>query len=381
MSITFLKEESNKKVLNLIRLHQHISGAELSRLTGLGRSMLVYILRALQDQELIEKCGIGESTSKGGKKPTLWRLNPDLGILIGAEVLKDQLRFVAVTFDGNIIAKESFPLEHEIDGNLCKIIESRYFQFISNNRLNDKKILAVSIAVSGLVDPEKGNLVYSTTLNVSDVVLTEVLETKLNTEVYIINDANAGALGVEWFPADVESTNSSIVYMTYNGSSKNIGCGIIIDNKLYVGASKTAGEVLLPIPSFDELVMKGIDKLGDKHSAYNEYPKSKKPDISEIWNNYINGCPLSKFILEQISDFIANELVRIVGFLNPELVVIGGEVAIDKSLLDNFIIPSVEKKIEESLDKRVLIPGIEFSQHGNYSVAMGAIANIYANFM
>lgn len=381
MALIYLKEESNKKVLNLIRLHKRISGAELSRLTGMGRSMLVYILRALEEQNLIEKCGIGESTSKGGKKPTLWRLKPDFGVFIGTEVLKDKLRFVSTSFDGEIIAQEVFLLEHDLKDNLCEVIESRYFQFISNSRLTGKNILAASFALSGLVEPEEGKLVYSTTLNVSDVELTNILKSKLDTEIYIINDANAGVEGVKWFPEDIDRLNSSIVYMTYNGSSKNIGCGIIIDNKLYLGASKTAGEILLPIPSFDSLMEKGVEINGSDNELYKLYCNEGKLDFSVIYSHFTRGCALAKFLLSMISDFIANEIVRIVGFINPELIVIGGEVAVDKAFLDNFIIPLVESKIEQSLNKRVLIPEIRFSVHGDYSVAMGAIANIYADFM
>lgn len=381
MALIFLKEESNKKVLNLIRLHKKISGAELSRITGLGRSMLVYILRALEEKDLIEKCGIGESTSKGGKKPTLWRLNPNYGIFVGIEVLKDKLRFASTSFDGDIIAQEVFLLEHDLKDNLCEIIESKYFQFISNNRLTGNNILATSLALSGLVDPDEGKLVYSTTLNVSDIELTNTLKSKLSTEIFIINDANAGAMGVKWFPEDIDHLNSSIVYMTYNGSSKNIGSGIIIDNKLYLGASKTAGEILLPIPSFDSLMEEGIAIYGKDNEIYEVFSQEGKIEFSGIYKQFTKGCTLSRFLLSKISDFIANEIVRIVGFINPELIVIGGEIAVDRAFLDNFIIPLVESKIDQTLDKRVLIPDIRFSVHGDYSVAMGAVANIYADFM
>ena len=83
-----LTENSHKQVLNIIRTHREVSGAEISRLTGLQPSTILYILRILDRKGFIAISRTGDSTQKGGKKPVLWKIRPDIGVMLGIEVFK-----------------------------------------------------------------------------------------------------------------------------------------------------------------------------------------------------------------------------------------------------------------------------------------------------
>ncbi|NJK96574.1 MAG: MarR family transcriptional regulator [Bacteroidales bacterium] len=109
-SLFNLTENSHKQVLNLIRLYREISGAELARLTNLRPSTVLYILRILDEKGLIEISGTGESTTKGGKKPTLWKIKSNIGYVIGLEILVHKIRMVLTGIEGAFWIKRNIYL-------------------------------------------------------------------------------------------------------------------------------------------------------------------------------------------------------------------------------------------------------------------------------
>lgn len=103
---------SHRRIINLIRLHNGISGAELARLSGMQPSSLVYILRHLSALQLISQTKLYESTSRGGKHSLLWKIHPATGYLLGIEYRGDRARYVFTSLDGLIQAGDSLTLNH-----------------------------------------------------------------------------------------------------------------------------------------------------------------------------------------------------------------------------------------------------------------------------
>jgi DNA-binding transcriptional ArsR family regulator len=85
-------------VLNLIREHQKISGSELSKMTGMRPSTISSLLKELEGKNLIVNTGKGESTSRGGKRPFLWRINNTVAYVIGVDVEIGEVTSVLMDF-------------------------------------------------------------------------------------------------------------------------------------------------------------------------------------------------------------------------------------------------------------------------------------------
>jgi DNA-binding transcriptional ArsR family regulator len=110
-----LKVRSHRIVLNAIRTRKEVSGAELSRITTYKPPTLVYILRTLEEKGLIEVSRIGESLSgSGGKPPTLWKLVPGTGYIVGIEMIPGMFRASVIDFSCNVIHQE----EKSSEGNI-----------------------------------------------------------------------------------------------------------------------------------------------------------------------------------------------------------------------------------------------------------------------
>lgn len=369
-----LTENSHKQVLNLIRIYREISGAELARLTNLRPSTVLYILRNLDEKGLIEISGTGESTTKGGKKPTLWKIRSNRGYVIGLEILVHKIRTVLVGLEGNFIDKgEHIPASKINDKNLIEELTRAIAGIIEKNKILQENIIGVGIAVPGMVDSKNGHIHYAAALGVENFALKLKLESKLPLRFTIGNDANAGAMDVKWYTEPTQKLPANIVYITYNQGAKNLGAGLIINNALYSGVSGAAGEIFYPLPKIPAIVEKGIKKLGSDHPLLqNAKPEDIK--ISEVMNLAKKGCQLSTFIVEEICKVIADEIARIAGFINPDLIILGGDITLQEDLLRKYIIPFAHEKTSGYLKHGYFMPEIRFSQFGKFSVAAGATA-------
>lgn len=381
-NILNLTENSHKQVLNLIRLNKEISGAELSRLTNLRPSTILYILRSLDEKGLIEISGTGESTTKGGKKPTLWKLKPDLGFVIGMEVIVNKIRIAVAGLNGTFYAKNEYvPSARLNEKNIVEEILVALKDTMQKESVAIDAIIGVGVAVSGLVDGKNGIIRYSVTTGLENFPLKVKLESKLPVKFTIVNDANAGAMDVKWYTEPTQILPENIVYITYNQGAKNLGAGLIIHNTLYQGVSGAAGEIFHQLPKVSTVIERGIKKLGTDHLLLKEYPNHEEIKLGEIMKLSEKGCQISTFVIEEICKLISDEIARIIAFVNPHLVVIGGDITMQEGLVKKYIIPYAHEKTTTYLKQGYYMPEIRFSQFGKFSVAAGATAIVLSEII
>src|SRR5215210_3641165 len=147
-------------VLNYVRERSPISRAEISHETELQRSTVSLIVDELKDQGLIEEIE-GEST--GGRPPTLLRLRAVGPVALGVDVGTKQTMLAISDSAGRVIKP-------------------------------GKGVEGVGISVPGLVDPERGNVIFIPHYRWRDWDVAKVLKQATGLPVSIDNDANAVAL-------------------------------------------------------------------------------------------------------------------------------------------------------------------------------------------
>jgi predicted NBD/HSP70 family sugar kinase len=375
-------ENSHKQVLNIIRTQREVSGAEIARITGFQPSTILYILRILDRKGFIMVSRTGDSTQKGGKKPVLWKIKPDIGLMLGVEVFKQKLRYVKIDFAGNIRAQGEKPLDADITPeNAADVLASFIISSLRTDEMSGKSFLGIGIAMPGLVDSHRGVVEYSDLLQFRNFHIGEQLRKRISKPVYFVNDANAGALSISWYHRHDEKLPEHIVYLTYNKESKNLGAGLIINHALYEGVAGTAGEIFDPLPDLPELVRKAINRYGNDFPLPRDNEKPEEVGFRKLADYALSGCKVSAFAAEKICDHISDEIARITGLLNPNLIVIGGEITCRSELLTRFILPGSIRKTGKLADMGFVLPDISFSGFGEFSVAMGATAMILSKIL
>ncbi|MBO7743264.1 ROK family protein [Paenibacillus sp. MWE-103] len=96
----------------------------------------------------------------------------------------------------------------------------------------------IGIAVAGILDPDRGNVVLATNLKWENVSLARPFVERFACPVQLLNDANAAALG-EWMAGAGKNVND-LIFVTV---STGIGGGIVSGGRLVLGASDSAAEL------------------------------------------------------------------------------------------------------------------------------------------
>ena len=102
-------------VLNFIRSHKLISGAELAKKTGMRPSTISSLVKQLKAKGLIAISGKGQSTTRGGKRPTLWRLKYNSRFVIGVDLELGESTAVCMNLRGDIIERLSISFPRDLN--------------------------------------------------------------------------------------------------------------------------------------------------------------------------------------------------------------------------------------------------------------------------
>jgi glucokinase len=123
--------------------------------------------------------------------------------------------------------------------DLMGAIEFCVHKIIKNNKIRKSRILGVGLGVPGPTDAGKGRVHFFPNIpGWKEVWLKRILERKLGLPVFLDNDAKAMALAEHKIGSARGYEN--VLCLTLG---TGVGGGIIIENKLYRGASNAAGEI------------------------------------------------------------------------------------------------------------------------------------------
>ncbi len=101
-----------------------------------------------------------------------------------------------------------------------------------------EEVKSIGIGAPGLVDRDRGLLLYSNNLPFNDTPIAEILNKDWGIPVYVENDANCAALG-ELYAGAARGANNAVVVTIGTG----IGGGIILNGKLFSGAAGAGAEI------------------------------------------------------------------------------------------------------------------------------------------
>lgn len=178
----------------------------------------------------------------------------------------------------------------------------------------DDDIAGIGIGVPSLVNVKKG-IVYKV-VNIpswKEVHLKEILEDRFGVNVYVNNDANCFAIGEKYFG---KAKNYENIVGLIIGAG--MGTGIIFNGHLFSGENCGAGEFgSIPYKEFDYEYYCSEGFFEEKYGLQTEdlFERAKKKD------------KIAFAIFEQFGYNLGSAIKTIMFSVDPELVVIGGNLA------------------------------------------------------
>jgi len=154
---------------------------------------------------------------------------------LGVDMGGTNIKIAIVTSKGAIVEEAVMPTD--IGARPEKVIASIVER--ASKLKNYSKAKTIGIGIAGDIDSASGIVRFSPNLpKWKKIKLKAILEKLTKKKVFADNDANTAAIGAHCM--DTKEKSSNLVCITLG---TGVGGGIIINKKLYVGASGTAGEI------------------------------------------------------------------------------------------------------------------------------------------
>ncbi len=228
------------------------------------------------------------------------------------------------------------------------------------------KISALGLAVAGLLDEKREKILNSPNLKfLNNFALVKVLEKKTGLKVVMENDANCFVLAEAKIGA---GRNKKSVFGITLGSG--VGGGLVINGKIYQGASGGAGEIGHTIIKFD-----GPKCSCKSFGCFEEYGgerffKRKKVFSTDLFEKAKQGDKKARIIFKEYGKYLGITIANLVNLLEPEVIVLGGGITNARRYFLKEAKKEAQKRIISPLAKRNF--KIQPAKLGELSGAAGA---------
>ncbi len=258
---------------------------------------------------------------------------------IGVDVSVAALRAALVSGDGRVIERR----EAALDAEAVAVQVARVVTELRD--LSDTSVVTLGVGIPGLVNPQTGRVIISSDLpSVVRGDLQAELGRTTGLRVVLENDANSAAYGE--YIAGAGRGSRNMFYVTIGAG---IGGALILDGKLWLGASGFAGEFghitinvegiecvcgntgcLETVASGPNIVRRTHERLyRDGTSSLSRLAINKDFTADDIAREARNGDDFALMMIERTGRYIGTAIAAVTNLLNPERIVIGGGVIME----------------------------------------------------
>ena len=346
MRETFLDKKDNKNSLlkkNILYLcierGEH-SIASISEAIGSSVPTATKLIGELMDEGFM--IDLGKSGTSGGRRPSIYGLNPDAGYFVGLNVRNRHVSVAVTDFKGGPISfHDDIPFVMEPNEESVSRIAASIREYIDRQGINWNKIMGLGLSLPGRVNPVTG---YSNSYSFDNTrSISSILEEQLNVHVVLENDSRAMTFG-EYLGGGLEEKNMLFVNVSWG-----LGMGMILNGRLYYGTSGYSGE-FGHFPLLDNGQMCRCGKIGcletgasgsalvrmiteqlnagRASSLARKFKSEGTVNINDIFAAIKKEDILAIETVEKVGTNLGKGLAGLINIFNPELVVIGGKVAV-----------------------------------------------------
>lgn len=382
--MTLTGDQSLMREINrmaLVRVIQRIPGlsrAELAKETGLTKSTVSLLVQDLIDEGWLREADV-QSTGAIGRRPTPLFLDGDRLAMIGAEVSVENISVLTVSLTGEVLTEASEPLPGTQPAIVIPHLAQLIAKLVDRSRLDGRILLGIGVGVPGAVLDKLGVVKLAPNFPWRDVAFQADLAQELATlgvpelRIQVQNDYDVAALSEYEF--GTAPLPDPLIYL---GVGVGVGAGIIVRDRLFLGAEGFAGEVGHSILQLEGPVCscgrKGCAETFIGQRAISTQILGHAGEIlpvDQMRQLLERGDAASVLAARRAGHYLGVLIQNLWTYFNPARIVLGGSVCelgapfLDaaKSCLDRY-----------AQDCGLQLPDIQLSRYGTRSVAAGAAA-------
>jgi glucokinase len=249
------------------------------------------------------------------------------------------------------------------------------------------EILGVGVGAPGPLDTKRGIVLLTPNLGWVNLPLRQIIHERLSLPAALDNDANCAVLG-EWWVGAARGARTAIGITIGTG----IGGGLILDGKLFHGASDVAGEIghttidtegrrckcgnygcLEAYASGPNIALRAVEEI--EAGAVSRLPSLVGGDLSKITAQTVyqaaaDGDDLALEVVNDTAKFLGVGIGNLLNVFNPEVVVVCGGVTLAG---DHLFVPLRREAARRAFKPAVtacrIVPGELAGTAGVYGAA------------
>jgi glucokinase-like ROK family protein len=383
----FVRSLNKVSVIDLIRQAESgISRAELAETLDVSRSTVSAIINDLLADGLVVERGAG--VSRGGRRPIVLEINPDAGRVVGVDIGASHLTVLVADLNGRVLAAAEEPFAIEAGPELClqevgALVEATLTQAGSNWEL----VRSIGVGVPGPVIAEQGLVSAPPIMPGWDgYPIRSQLAARWQRPTTLDNDADLGALG-EWTFGAGQGANN----LAYIKIGTGIGCGLLLDGRIYRGVLGTAGEIghvtvaeggppctcgnygCLEAVAGGRAIAQRAEMAvrAGQRTCLAQHTSADPITTKAVSQAALQGDVVAQQLLADAGRHIGSAVASLINLLNPGRVVLGGGV----TKAGAYLLDPLHQAVEE----RTMRPSrqatqVVLAQLGRRSVALGAVS-------
>jgi glucokinase-like ROK family protein len=377
-SLESLREHNLLRVIDVLLERGLASRADIARHTGLSRTTVSSLVADLIDRGLVvERADAEQQRDSGGagRPPVLLALDRSAGAAIGIDFGHSHVRVAVADLSHEILAESTRTMD--VDGSAAEGLGAAAAlvdRLLAEAGVPRDRVINVGMGVPGPISHITGSVGNGAILpGWVGVNPGAEMERRLGLPVSVENDANLGAFGEALFGAGRGA--QEIVYLKV---SSGIGAGLIVGGRIHHGAGGTAGEIGHVLVDEEGHVCRCgnrgcLETVAATGALVDLLRRSHGEDLTvEAMLEAARGGDLGcRRVIHDAGRALGQVVATLLNVLNPELLVVGGDLAGAGDLLLDGVRESVSRAaLPEAARRAEVVAGVL----GDRAQVLGALA-------
>lgn len=362
-----------ERIITTLTEQGAVSRADVARLAALAPSTVTAVVAELMASGLVvelDEHPAPASGSRGGRPPVLIVLRRSVGVAVGIDFGKRHVRVAVTDLAHNLLGEQQRPVDQDRPADEdIRVASDMVRATLEQVGASTGEVVGVGMGIPGPVRRSSGQLGDSTILpGWVGVHAADAMGSALDCPVHADNDANLGALG-EWMWGAARG-HSEVVYLK---AATGIGAGFILNGRPFGGAGGTAGEIGHTVIDPNGPVCRCGNRGCLEMLAGSDAVLAAMPGVGleRVIASAQRGERVAMGAVADAGTAMGLALATLCNLVNPELIVVGGELASAGDLLLDPMREALQRSAIHSAAADVTIVRGEL---GERAEVLGAVA-------
>jgi len=194
-NVDLVKQLNSAAVYRLIDQYGPISRIQIAEQSQLAPASVTKITRQLIERGLIKE--VDQQASTGGRRAISIVTETRNFHAIGVRLGRHDATITLFDLSSKVLAEEHYPLPERTQQTLEHALLNAIAQFIDSYQRKLRELIAISVILPGLVDPDSGKIHYMPHIQVENWGLVEALEERFKVTCFVGHDIRSLALAVQ----------------------------------------------------------------------------------------------------------------------------------------------------------------------------------------